>query len=188
MSSFQPVRGTHDLLPDVFCGHKLVKDTACNIAARYGFREMMPPVFEFTQVFSRTMGESSDVVAKEMYTFAGRSGEDQITLRPEFTAGICRAFASNALYDHTPFKVFATGPLFRYERPQKGRQRQFHQIDVERQQREEDHDDLFSASWISMWASVPFTWPGARISQADAIGRLQLTLDQRAGTRGLNMM
>ena len=131
MSSFQPVRGTHDLLPDAFRYHKKVTDTARDIAARYGFREMAPPVFEFTQVFSRTMGETSDVVAKEMYTFADRSGEQQMTLRPEFTAGICRAFASNALYDEAPFKAFATGPLFRYERPQKGRQRQFHQIDVE---------------------------------------------------------
>ena len=131
MPSFQPVRGTHDLLPDAFRYHKKVTDTARDIAARYGFREMAPPVFEFTQVFSRTMGETSDVVAKEMYTFADRSGEQQMTLRPEFTAGICRAFASNALYDEAPFKAFATGPLFRYERPQKGRQRQFHQIDVE---------------------------------------------------------
>ena len=131
MSSFQPVRGTHDLLPDSFRDHKRVTDTARDIAVRYGFQEMTPPVFEFTQVFSRTMGETSDVVTKEMYTFADRSGEEQISLRPEFTAGICRAFASNALYDQAPFKVFATGPLFRYERPQKGRQRQFHQIDME---------------------------------------------------------
>ncbi|MEK9725796.1 MAG: ATP phosphoribosyltransferase regulatory subunit, partial [Rhodospirillaceae bacterium] len=131
MSSFQPVRGTHDLLPDDFRTHKWVTDTAEAIAARYGFAEMTPPVFEFTQVFSRTMGETSDVVTKEMYTFPDRSGEEQMTLRPEFTAGICRAFVSNQLYDQAPFKVFARGPLFRYERPQKGRQRQFHQIDVE---------------------------------------------------------
>ena len=131
MSIFQTVRGTHDQLPDVFRDHKRVTDTARDISARYGFREMTPPVFEFTQVFSRTMGEASDVVTKEMYTFADRSGEEQISLRPEFTAGICRAFVSNALYDQAPFKAFATGPLFRYERPQKGRQRQFHQIDME---------------------------------------------------------
>lgn len=131
MSSFQPVRGTHDLLPDDFRRHKSVTDTACEIAERYGFDEMTPPVFEFTQVFSRTMGETSDVVTKEMYTFPDRSGDEEMTLRPEFTAGICRAFASNALYDQAPFKVFARGPLFRYERPQKGRQRQFHQIDIE---------------------------------------------------------
>lgn len=131
MSSFQPVRGTHDLLPEDFRRHRWVSETARDIAARYGFQEMTPPVFEFTQVFSRTMGDTSDVVTKEMYTFSDRSGEEQMTLRPEFTAGICRAFASSALYDQAPFKVFATGPLFRYERPQKGRQRQFHQIDVE---------------------------------------------------------
>ncbi len=131
MSAFQPVRGTHDLLPEDFRRHKRVTDVACEIAERYGFAEMTPPVFEFTQVFSRTMGETSDVVTKEMYTFPDRSGEEEMTLRPEFTAGICRAFVSNALYDQAPFKVFARGPLFRYERPQKGRQRQFHQIDVE---------------------------------------------------------
>ncbi len=131
MSTFQPVRGTHDLLPDDFRQHKWVTDTAQEIAERYGFDEMTPPVFEFTPVFARTMGETSDVVTKEMYTFPDRSGEEEMTLRPEFTAGICRAFVSNALYDQAPFKVFARGPLFRYERPQKGRQRQFHQIDVE---------------------------------------------------------
>ncbi|MAH83095.1 MAG: histidine--tRNA ligase [Rhodospirillaceae bacterium TMED8] len=131
MSGLRPVRGTHDLLPEGFRQHKYVIDTACEIAERYGFDEMMPPVFEFTHVFSRTMGQTSDVVTKEMYTFPDRSGEENITLRPEFTAGICRAFASNSLYDQVPFKVFACGPLFRYERPQKGRQRQFHQIDAE---------------------------------------------------------
>ena len=131
MSSYQPVRGTHDLLPDAYRRHKWVTDTACEIAERYGFDEMIPPVFEFTPVFARTMGETSDVVTKEMYSFSDRSGEEEITLRPEFTAGICRAFVSNGLYDHAPFKVFARGPLFRYERPQKGRQRQFHQIDTE---------------------------------------------------------
>ncbi len=131
MSSYQPVRGTHDLLPDAYRRHKWVTDTACEIAERYGFDEMIPPVFEFTPVFARTMGETSDVVSKEMYSFSDRSGEEEITLRPEFTAGICRAFVSNGLYDHAPFKVFARGPLFRYERPQKGRQRQFHQIDTE---------------------------------------------------------
>jgi histidyl-tRNA synthetase len=131
MSTFQPVRGTHDLLPEDYRRHKWVSDTACEVAECYGFDEMTPPVFEFTQVFSRTMGETSDVVTKEMYTFPDRSGDEEMTLRPEFTAGICRAFVSNALYDQAPFKVFAHGPLFRYERPQKGRQRQFHQIDVE---------------------------------------------------------
>ena len=116
---------------DNFKSHKFVTDTAREIAGRYGFSEMSPPIFELASVFSRTMGETSDVVTKEMYTLSNRGGEEEMALRPEFTAGICRAFVSNALYDQVPFKVFATGPLFRYERPQKGRQRQFHQIDVE---------------------------------------------------------
>ena len=98
MSSFQPVRGTHDLLPDKFRAHRLVTETAREITARYGFSEMVPPVFEFTPVFSRTMGETSDVVSKEMYTLSNHGSEEQVALRPEFTAGICRAFVSNSLY------------------------------------------------------------------------------------------
>lgn len=126
----QPVRGTHDLLPEDFRRHAYVRDTARDIAARFGYAEMATPIFEFTEVFARTMGETSDVVSKEMYSFDSRSGES-ITLRPEYTAGICRSFISNGLQQNVPFKVFANGPMFRYERPQKGRQRQFHQIDVE---------------------------------------------------------
>jgi histidyl-tRNA synthetase len=87
-------------------------------------------VFEFTEVFARTLGETSDIVTKEMYTFEDRAG-DSLTLRPEYTAGIARAFISGSLGQQLPIKLFATGPMFRYERPQKGRLRQFHQIDVE---------------------------------------------------------
>ncbi len=130
MADLQPVRGTHDILPDDFRLHRHIGDMAANLAARHGFREMTPPVFEFTDVFSRTLGETSDVVTKEMYTFDDRGG-DSITLRPEFTAGIARAFMSNGLAQEAPLKFFARGPVFRHERPQKGRLRQFHQIDVE---------------------------------------------------------
>ena len=130
MATLQPVRGTHDLLPDVFRGHRHVMDMAAEIALRYGFEEMTPPVFEFTDVFKRTLGDTSDIVTKEMYTFEDRGG-DSITLRPEFTAGIARAFMSNGLQQAVPVKFFARGPVFRYERPQKGRLRQFHQVDVE---------------------------------------------------------
>lgn len=130
MPDLQPVRGTHDILPDDFRLHRLIGDTAADIAVRHGFREMTPPIFEFTEVFSRTLGETSDVVTKEMYTFDDRGG-DQITLRPEFTAGIARAFMSNGLAQEAPLKLFARGPVFRHERPQKGRLRQFHQVDVE---------------------------------------------------------
>lgn len=130
MPALQPVRGTHDLLPDAFRQHAHVIDTARRVAASYGYAEISTPIFEFTDVFARSMGETSDVVAKEMYSFADKGG-DHVTLRPEYTAGICRAFISNGLSQNVPLKVFAAGPMFRYERPQKGRQRQFHQIDVE---------------------------------------------------------
>jgi histidyl-tRNA synthetase len=130
VSQPQPVRGTHDLLPDDFRRHAHVVAVARQVAARFGYAEMATPIFEFTEVFARTMGETSDVVSKEMYSFTDKGGES-ITLRPEYTAGLCRAFISNGLMQHVPVKVFAHGPMFRYERPQKGRQRQFHQIDIE---------------------------------------------------------
>jgi len=130
LSSLQPVRGTHDLLPDESRRHRKVEETAFAAARRYGFGEIMTPIFEFTDVFARTLGETSDVVTKEMYTFADRSGES-ITLRPEGTAGVARAFISGGLAQSLPLKLFYRGPMFRHERPQKGRLRQFHQVGVE---------------------------------------------------------
>ena len=130
MSALQPVRGTRDILPEEMRRHREVIETARRVAARYGYQEMAVPVFEFTEVFSRTLGETSDIVTKEMYTFAMKDGE-QLTLRPEATAGIMRALISGGLSQHLPLKFFFAGPMFRYERPQKGRQRQFHQIDIE---------------------------------------------------------
>lgn len=129
-TQLQPPRGTHDLIGDDQRRHTDVVDTARRIAGLYGFQEWTTPVFEDTRVFSRTLGETSDVVTKEMYSFTDRGG-DPITLRPEATAGICRALVSNGLTQSLPQKVFMAGPMFRYERPQKGRYRQFHQIDIE---------------------------------------------------------
>ncbi|GAB3131037.1 histidine--tRNA ligase [Novispirillum itersonii] len=129
MASLQPVRGTHDLLFEDMRRHHAVIERAKGIAGLYGFEEVITPIFEFTEVFTRTIGETSDIVSKEMYAFE-RSG-DQLCLRPEGTAGVCRAFVSNGLQQQVPFKAFYAGPMFRYERPQKGRQRQFHQIGVE---------------------------------------------------------
>jgi histidyl-tRNA synthetase len=139
LSSLQPVRGTHDLLPDAMRRHRAVIETARAIAERYGFQEMATPIFEFTEVFKRTLGDTSDIVTKEMYTFAmgagkGSSKDEEgatITLRPENTAGVARAFISGGLAQQLPVKVFYAGPMFRHERPQKGRQRQFHQIGIE---------------------------------------------------------
>lgn len=130
MTDVQPVRGTRDIMPDAMRLHRHVVDTARNVAARYGYDEMTTPVFEFTEVFRRSLGDTSDVVTKEMYTFSMKEGEE-LTLRPEATAGIARAFISGGLSNQLPLKYFYSGPMFRYERPQKGRQRQFHQIDVE---------------------------------------------------------
>ena len=129
-TQLQPPRGTHDLIGEDQRRHAHVVDTARRIAATYGFDEWTTPIFEDTRVFSRTLGETSDVVTKEMYSFADRGG-DLITLRPEATAGVCRALVSNGLTQSLPQKVFVAGPMFRYERPQKGRYRQFHQIDIE---------------------------------------------------------
>jgi histidyl-tRNA synthetase len=129
-SSLQPVRGTHDLLPAEAVRHRAVIDTAARVALRYGYREMATPVFEFSDVFRRSLGDTSDVVTKEMYTFTDKGGEE-ITLRPEGTAGVARAVISNGLAQDLPLKFFYAGPMFRYERPQKGRLRQFHQIGIE---------------------------------------------------------
>ena len=130
MSRLQPARGTSDLLPSVMAAHRRVMDTARDAAGLYGFQEMATPIFEFAEVFSRPLGDSSDVVTKETYNFTDRGGET-LTLRPENTAGVVRAMISNGLTQSLPLKFFYAGPMFRYERPQKGRMRQFHQIGIE---------------------------------------------------------
>jgi histidyl-tRNA synthetase len=126
----QPVRGTRDLIGEEQQRHRHVMDTARRISALYGFEEWVTPIFEDTRIFARTLGETSDVVTKEMYTFTDRGG-DSVTLRPENTAAVCRALVSNGLTQSLPQKVFYAGPMFRYERPQKGRYRQFSQIGLE---------------------------------------------------------
>src|SRR5881227_3941061 len=130
MPALLPVRGTQDLLPEMARRHRRVSETARQLAALYGFVEMATPIFEFTEVFARPIGEHTDIVAKEMYTFTDRGGEE-VTLRPENTAGVVRAVLSNGLVQNVPLKFFYSGPMFRYERPQKGRFRQFDQIGVE---------------------------------------------------------
>lgn len=130
MPPLQPVRGTRDILFEDSRRHRLIEARAFAVAERYGYGEIATPIFEFTEVFARSLGDSSDIVSKEMYTFTDRSGAS-ITLRPENTAGVVRAFISNGLAQHVPVKLFYRGPMFRYERPQKGRLRQFHQVGVE---------------------------------------------------------
>ena len=130
MRKIQPVRGTHDLAADEMRRHRHVIEHARTLAARYGFAEVATPIFEFSDVFRRTLGDTSDIVTKEMYTFTDRGGSE-LTLRPENTAGVARAVIGGTLGERRPFKCFYAGPMFRYERPQKGRLRQFHQIGVE---------------------------------------------------------
>jgi histidyl-tRNA synthetase len=126
----QPARGTQDILPEMARAFRVIDRLACEKANLYGYEEIDTPIFEFSEVFHRTLGETSDMVSKETYTFADRGG-DSLTLRPEGTAGIARAFITNGLAQNLPLKFYYSGPMFRYERPQKGRYRQFHQLGVE---------------------------------------------------------
>ncbi len=126
----QPVRGTQDMFGETEERFAHVVATFEYVRRLYGFKGLQLPVIEPTAVFSRSLGEATDVVSKEMYSFEDRGG-DSITLRPEFTAGIARAYLTNGWQQYAPMKLSVHGPLFRYERPQKGRYRQFHQIDAE---------------------------------------------------------
>jgi histidyl-tRNA synthetase len=124
------VRGTQDIFGDEQRRFARVVEAFEHVRRLYCFQQVQVPVFESTGVFARSMGETSDVVSKEMYTFPDR-GDELLTLRPEFTAGICRAYITEGWQQFAPLKLTTHGPLFRYERPQKGRYRQFHQIDAE---------------------------------------------------------
>ena len=130
MSPLKPSRGTHDLLPHTSWRHHHIIQTARQVSKNFGCGEIATPIFESTEVFKRTLGEASDIVNKEMYTFEDRNG-NLLTLRPEGTAGIARAFISHSLHRDLPLKYFYHGPMFRYERPQRGRMRQFHQVGIE---------------------------------------------------------
>src|ERR1700734_90104 len=130
------VRGTRDLLPDQTPLWNHVEATARAVFARYGFGEIRTPIFESTELFARGVGEETDIVSKEMFTWEdrGRAESDRgqsLTLRPEATAGIVRAYIEHKLSDRGLNKLFCIGPMFRRERPQKGRYRQFYQIDAE---------------------------------------------------------
>ena len=130
MTPVQPVRGTQTLLGEDADRLATVVAAFDRVRRLYGFKRVEVPTIEHTAVFSRTMGETTDVVSKEMYSFEDRGGEG-ITLRPEFTAGICRAYLSEGWQQFAPIKVATHGSAFRYERPQKGRFREFHQLDAE---------------------------------------------------------
>ncbi|MFO1457505.1 MAG: histidine--tRNA ligase [Steroidobacteraceae bacterium] len=130
MSQIQPIRGMNDVLPTQIAAWQWLESTTRELLAAYGYDEIRVPVVEQTQLFKRAIGEYTDVVEKEMYSFVDQGGE-QLTLRPEATAGIVRAMISNGLLRGARHRLWFTGPMFRHEKPQKGRFRQFHQVDVE---------------------------------------------------------
>jgi histidyl-tRNA synthetase len=128
---YKAVRGFKDILPDQMGAWKKLEEEAKRVFGLYGYRELRIPVLESTELFARGIGEETDIVSKEMYTFQDRKG-NHVAMRPEATASILRAFIEHKLYAESfVHKVYTMGPMFRYERPQKGRRRQFHQIDVE---------------------------------------------------------
>jgi histidyl-tRNA synthetase len=127
----QQVRGTKDIFGDDIVKYNYIVDTSKKISKLFNFREIIIPIFEFSEIFERNLGESSDIIMKEIYKFKDRS-DNFLSLRPEFTAGIVRAILSNPeLRNNFPLKLFSYGPIFRYDRPQKGRQREFNQINFE---------------------------------------------------------
>ncbi len=126
----QPVRGMNDVLPADAAAWQKLERTAAELFLAYGYRQLRLPVLERTELFSRGIGEQTDIVEKEMYTFADRNG-DSVTMRPEATAGVVRACLSNGLLHNQQQKLWVSGPMFRHERPQKGRYRQFHQLSLE---------------------------------------------------------
>jgi histidyl-tRNA synthetase len=126
----QAIRGMEDVLPEQGALWEKLEDTCREVFRQYGYRNMRVPIVEYTALFVRGLGEVTDIVEKEMYVFEDRNGE-KLALRPEATAGIVRSAIEHSLVYNGPQRVWTAGPMFRYERPQKGRQRQFHQYDVE---------------------------------------------------------
>lgn len=129
-SKLQTIRGTKDLINEEALKFEFILRQAEKVFINYGYKPIYTPMIEFLEVFNRSLGDFSDVVSKEMYSFTDRGG-DLITLRPEFTASIMRSFIENSMNHQLPVRLYTHGALFRYERPQKGRQRQFHQINAE---------------------------------------------------------
>ena len=129
--SISGIKGMNDILPGEVATWQLLETTARQVFGAFGYREIRVPVVEKTELFCRSIGETTDIVEKEMYTFDDRGGES-LTLRPEATASIMRAYAEHNLGAKSSLvKVYLIGPMFRHERPQSGRFRQFHQVDVE---------------------------------------------------------
>lgn len=127
----QGLTGMHDVLPDESAQWEQLEEIIRQWLAGYGYRNIRTPILEYTQLFARGIGAVTDIVEKEMYSFTDRLNDDKLTMRPEFTAGIVRAAIEHNLLYERPQRLYSIGPVFRHERPQRGRYRQFHQVDVE---------------------------------------------------------
>jgi len=156
-NSIQAIRGMNDQLPDELICWQQLERTASEVFRLFGYREVRLPVVEKTELFARSIGQATDIVEKEMYTFQGRNG-DQLSLRPEGTAGVVRAMLQHGLLHNAIQRIWYTGPMFRHERPQKGRYRQFHQIGVEAYgMAEADLDvEVISLTW-QLWKQLGLT-------------------------------
>ena len=130
MEKIQSVKGMHDTLHDNSSSWQILESTIQSVLCRYGYQEIRTPLVEKTELFERSIGETSDIVSKEMYTFTDLGG-DRLTLRPEGTAGSVRSLLQHGLYQNSPLRLWYCGPMFRHERPQKGRLRQFNQVGAE---------------------------------------------------------
>lgn len=177
-TNLQAVRGMNDVVPPASAAWREFEDTVAALLASYGYGEIRLPLVEQSAVFKRSIGDATDIVQKEMYTFDDRNG-DSLTLRPEGTAGCVRAVLQNGLLQHTPLRLWYVGPMFRHERPQRGRHRQFHQIGVE----------AFGAAGPDIDAEIILMT--ARLWRALGIGNLRLeinslgTSEARARYRGV---
>src|SRR5580765_1794303 len=130
-ATLQAVRGMNDVLPDEAAAWEFLEDAARDVFRQYGYRNLRVPIVESTALFVRGIGDATDIVEREMYTFEDKLNGESLTLRPEATAGIVRAAIEHNLIYERPQRVWTGGPMFRHERPQRGRYRQFHQLDVE---------------------------------------------------------
>jgi histidyl-tRNA synthetase len=183
--SFEKPKGTHDVLPREWPGWQRVLDEAERLCSAYGYRHIVTPTFEETELFARSSGEASDVVSKEMYTFEDRSGRS-LTLRPEATAQVCRAYIEHGLQrEPQPVKTWQVAPMFRYAKPQKGRYREFWQLNVEAIGSEDPALDAeliaLQAAWLKklgIEATLLLNSIGDRACRPAYVERLESWLDE----------
>ena len=151
------IRGMNDILPEATATWRHVESIVCDVIESYGYEQIRLPILEHTEVFARAIGEVTDIVEKEMYTFRDRNDES-LTMRPEATAGMVRAGITNGLFHNQRQKLWTLGPMFRYERPQKGRLRQFHQIDAEIVGAAQPRLTLRSSLWARIFSVPSASW------------------------------